>query len=448
VFERSRERGGDSWGIWSMARGGVRSTTGAGEPPLPNHGAYIGYRRGEPAHEWIKEKTTESVQPFEFDEWVVVHNGTISNDMDLIRELTGIGHPWTLDASFHTREGSERWIDSMIIPRVFMEYGFEEGLMKLQGSFAIIAIRKTEPDKIYWATNYKPLFLLGSQTRSFTFASQSKYFHGLYNPYTGASPIELGPYQWGVLHDEGRMLEQGSLYAKQPYGSKVLVVCSGGLDSGTAAFMYHKSGFEVTLLHFAHRSRAQEAEESAIHALAEAMGDAPIRIVETDFWVEHANSVLTNREMTIADAQVGGQTSTEWTPARNTVFAAQAMAIAEADGYDYIAFGTNQEESSAGFADNEQEWVNKLRALAPYAMKPYHQVKFLDPFAGAMKHDIVTSGQLIGMPFELTYSCYTGESQHCGQCGPCSYRHLAFEMAGVEDPTVYTKPYERPVVST
>jgi len=54
-----------------------------------------------------------------------------------------------------------------------------------------------------------------------------------------------------------------------------------------------------------------------------------------------------------------------------------------------------------------------------------------------MKAEIVEFGTAMGMPWHLTWSCYSGGEVHCGTCGPCSMRRTAFKMAGVEDPTVY-----------
>jgi 7-cyano-7-deazaguanine synthase len=53
------------------------------------------------------------------------------------------------------------------------------------------------------------------------------------------------------------------------------------------------------------------------------------------------------------------------------------------------------------------------------------------------KADIVRRGAELGVPFELTWSCYEDGDVHCGKCGTCVERREAFERAGVADPTAY-----------
>jgi len=67
----------------------------------------------------------------------------------------------------------------------------------------------------------------------------------------------------------------------------------------------------------------------------------------------------------------------------------------------------------------------------------WHQVELIKPFITSTKADIVTRGYNLGVPFQLTWSCYEGKALHCGQCGTCVERQEAFYLAGVHDPTEY-----------
>jgi 7-cyano-7-deazaguanine synthase len=62
-------------------------------------------------------------------------------------------------------------------------------------------------------------------------------------------------------------------------------------------------------------------------------------------------------------------------------------------------------------------------------------VRVLAPFVEWDKAAIVRRGATLGVPFELTWSCYNGAEKHCGTCGTCLDRRGAFEKAGVQDPT-------------
>lgn len=61
------------------------------------------------------------------------------------------------------------------------------------------------------------------------------------------------------------------------------------------------------------------------------------------------------------------------------------------------------------------------------------------PFVHMMKADIIRMGAKLGVPFEMTWSCYVGGNLHCGKCGTCVERKEAFQLAGVEDPTKYAE---------
>ena len=59
------------------------------------------------------------------------------------------------------------------------------------------------------------------------------------------------------------------------------------------------------------------------------------------------------------------------------------------------------------------------------------------PFIYLKKEDIALRGAELGVPFEMTWSCYKGGEIHCGKCGTCVERIEAFRIADVDDPTEY-----------
>jgi 7-cyano-7-deazaguanine synthase len=67
----------------------------------------------------------------------------------------------------------------------------------------------------------------------------------------------------------------------------------------------------------------------------------------------------------------------------------------------------------------------------------YQRVRLLTPFQWSTKADIVNVGARLGLPLELTYSCYNGGELHCGVCPTCIGRKEAFRIAGREDPVQY-----------
>ena len=53
------------------------------------------------------------------------------------------------------------------------------------------------------------------------------------------------------------------------------------------------------------------------------------------------------------------------------------------------------------------------------------------------KAGVVEWGLRLGVPYELTWSCYEGGDVQCGECGTCLDRKAAFAANGVEDPVPY-----------
>lgn len=438
LTERSTERGRDSWGITAHDSTGApilheRHTTpfNVEWPDIPY--TAVGNLRGEPTTEWVQSKRDADVQPFTSPSgaWTFTHNGTIANDHDLLQSgnLSCPAHPNGLPDEAPTA------VDTYSIGVALDQHGFPDALTHLNGSFALLAIHRDHPGVMHWATNYKPLHLLRSGT-STIFCSLRRYLDGLYNEVTEPGPVQLGPYEYGTM--EGDTLTRHPMLPTRTGPDRVLVICSGGLDSGTVAWYYHSRGHDVTLLHLAYGAKAEDPEVRAVTALGNRMG-APVIQLTTDFFSTHAISVLTDPEGIVNKSrggEAGAELAHEWVPARNTVMIALAVAYAEKHGYNVIALGSNIEEGGA-YPDNEMEFVKRWNDLVPFAVKPYTPIRIEDPCGPLVKYQIVALGAADGMPFDLTWSCYEGDRVHCGTCGPCAMRRKAFQMAGVPDPTEY-----------
>jgi 7-cyano-7-deazaguanine synthase len=220
-------------------------------------------------------------------------------------------------------------------------------------------------------------------------------------------------------------------------------VCSGGLDSGAAAWKYFTEGWDVTLLHIQWKQKAQTAELNAVIRLAEAMYGNQARdhvLVRDvgDFFATWAPSSLTDPTIEI-NRDRGGEAAAEeahdWVPARNLNFAAQVIAIAEARRIRHIVIGTCLEEAGA-FPDNNQLFIILLNQLLPFATAPYTPVRLLAPWATYMKAHVVRDGLAMGVPFQYLWSCYDSGPIPCGSCESCHIRQTAFRMNGVTDPAL------------
>lgn len=67
-----------------------------------------------------------------------------------------------------------------------------------------------------------------------------------------------------------------------------------------------------------------------------------------------------------------------------------------------------------------------------------HTLRIVTPFRQLSKAAVISRGQALGVPFELTLSCMNPvEGRHCGRCSKCRERLQAFDAAGVTDPAPY-----------
>jgi 7-cyano-7-deazaguanine synthase len=67
----------------------------------------------------------------------------------------------------------------------------------------------------------------------------------------------------------------------------------------------------------------------------------------------------------------------------------------------------------------------------------YESVIMETPLMSKTKAEVVGMGVALRVSFGMTWSCYKGETLHCGKCPTCRARKEAFEKAGVNDPTQY-----------
>jgi 7-cyano-7-deazaguanine synthase len=61
------------------------------------------------------------------------------------------------------------------------------------------------------------------------------------------------------------------------------------------------------------------------------------------------------------------------------------------------------------------------------------------PFSGVEKSGLLRVAKKLGVPLDITWSCYLNGPLHCGKCESCLNRKQAFKEAGIEDPTEYAE---------
>ncbi len=125
-----------------------------------------------------------------------------------------------------------------------------------------------------------------------------------------------------------------------------------------------------------------------------------------------------------------------YVPFRNGVFLSIAAALAEKERCDAIFIGVVQEDSS-GYPDCSASFIGAFeRALELGTSRDFHP-RIKTPLVHLSKAHIVSLALEIGVPLELTWSCYEREDAACGLCDSCLLRLKGFAGAGAKDKIPY-----------
>lgn len=125
-----------------------------------------------------------------------------------------------------------------------------------------------------------------------------------------------------------------------------------------------------------------------------------------------------------------------YVPFRNGVFLSIAAALAEKERCDAIFIGVVQEDGS-GYPDCSASFIGTFeRALDLGTNRDFHP-RIKTPLVHLSKAQIVSLALRIGVPLELTWSCYEREDAACGLCDSCLLRLKGFAGAGAKDKIPY-----------
>jgi 7-cyano-7-deazaguanine synthase len=221
-----------------------------------------------------------------------------------------------------------------------------------------------------------------------------------------------------------------------------IVLLSGGLDSSTALAIAAEEGFDLYALSFRYGQRhARELEAS--QRIAEHFGCREHRVVDIDLRA-FGGSALTSDDIAVplgrSEAEMGQGIPVTYVPARNLIFLSFATAYAEVIGADDIFLGINSLDYS-GYPDCRPEFLESFQQTANLATKAgtedQRTLRYHAPLIYMTKAAIVREGARLGVPWEITWSCYEGGDEACGQCDSCQLRLKGFAENGMTDPLPY-----------
>lgn len=228
---------------------------------------------------------------------------------------------------------------------------------------------------------------------------------------------------------------------------KAIVLSSGGLDSTTClALAVNKYGAENVSALSVFYGQRHAKELAAARNVAKFYNVAHYELDAAEIF-RHSDSALLDTstapiEKTSYAAQMEKNHSPRiatYVPFRNGLMLAMAASFADGlydDSRVEIYFGVHSDDAAgnAAYADCSAQFVAAMSAAV--RIGTYEKIRIVAPFLCQTKADVVKVGLELGVPYELTWSCYAGEDVPCGQCATCRDRAAAFAANNVKDPAI------------
>ena len=217
------------------------------------------------------------------------------------------------------------------------------------------------------------------------------------------------------------------------------VVClSGGMDSTVCAVLAARD-YEAYALHFSYGQRTEARELESSRQVAETLHFKDFLPLKINLFRQIGGSALTDTSIPVPKAPehepIGESVPVTYVPFRNAHFLAAAVSWAEVLEAKTLFIGAVEQDSS-GYPDCRPAYYEAFQQLIRTGTKE-GDIKVATPLIHMRKKEIVTLGLELDAPFHLTWSCYSGAHEACGECDSCVLRLRAFREAGASDPIPY-----------
>jgi 7-cyano-7-deazaguanine synthase len=208
-----------------------------------------------------------------------------------------------------------------------------------------------------------------------------------------------------------------------------VVLLSGGMDSAVALWWAKSRGWHCHALAFDYGQRHRRELRSA--ARLARLAKVPFSIVR--FSLPWSKSALTGRRRKLPHRSLRILSSvipSTYVPGRNTIFLSFAMSYADQVKARGIVIGANAVDYS-GYPDCRPKFLSAFERVANAGSRMGAEgtgrIAVLAPLLRLSKPDIVKLGRRLGVPLEITWSCYRGGRVPCGKCDSCQLRARGFD---------------------
>lgn len=220
---------------------------------------------------------------------------------------------------------------------------------------------------------------------------------------------------------------------------KALVLSSGGVDSTTLlALACEKYGREnvVALSIFygqKHKKELEAADKTAEYYNVEHIAlDLSTIFKYSDCSLLAGSSAEIPHESYAEQLEkTDGAPVSTYVPFRNGLFLSAAASVALSKSCSVLMYGAHADDAAGNaYPDCSEAFVDAMNNAVYEGSGG--QLKIFAPFAGMNKAAVVAEGKRLGVPYELTWSCYEGSDEPCKVCGTCRDRRAAFLANGID----------------
>ncbi len=212
------------------------------------------------------------------------------------------------------------------------------------------------------------------------------------------------------------------------------LLLSGGMDSATClwwARRHHAGDIHTVSIDYHQRHRveldyaARLAADAGVHAH---------KVIALDL-TTIGGSPLTDARLKVPAAQEKSQGATV-VPFRNMLFVTLAAAYAETQGIHDLYIAPVRDDYQA-YRDCRRAFYDSLEQSLGLGATQDHPFRLHTPFVDKWKTEVVALGLELGVPYQITHTCYEGQRPACGRCDACTERIQAFKANRSRDPLDY-----------
>ncbi|MDR0947791.1 MAG: 7-cyano-7-deazaguanine synthase QueC [Ruminococcus sp.] len=224
---------------------------------------------------------------------------------------------------------------------------------------------------------------------------------------------------------------------------RVLVLLSGGIDSSTCLAMAVKEhGKENVFALILFYGQKHSQELNCAKNVAEYYGVKTRNIDLSSVFagsdcplIQGSHTEIPKKSYSEQLKSSNGHPVVTYVPFRNGLFLSVAAACALSENCSEIIYGAHADDSAGNAYPDTSPAFNAAMNKAIFTGSG-EALTLTAPFENSSKKDIVKIGLTLGVPYELTWSCYEGEKEPCGKCGTCLDRAAAFEANNAVDPAI------------